>query len=383
MSSLASEGDDVVIVAAYRTPNGRRRGFFKSLKNDELMYAAISGIMKGTGLDPRLVDEVVLGHVLSPMNGSVAARMAALRAGIPVSTPVMTVNRQCGSSLESVSIVADKIRLGRIEVGLAGGFESMTWHELPRDHDLSRNSEDSEDVSDCLLPLGEVAEILSERYGVTREMADEYATESQGRALSARERGLFDGEIIPVDVGGRVVVQDEGIRETRLERIRELRPAFREDGVCTAANSSQLSDGASAVLLMRRWRAVELGMPIVCKFVDFVAVGVRPRDMGIGPAAAIQKLLERNNLSKEQIACFEINEAFACQMLCCLKELDVSMERVNMYGGSIALGHPVGSSGTRILCTLLSVMKNECLGGYGVVSLCVGSGHGVAALVER
>lgn len=384
MPAPGDSEDDVVIVAAYRTPNGKAtRGSFKDLKNDELISIAIAGVVERTGIDPKIIEEVIVGHALSPMNGSIAARMGALRCGIPIETPVMTINRQCGSGLESISLIADKIKLNRIEVGLAGGFESMTSYGLPKEHELRRNNTDSQDVLDCLVSLGEVSEILAERYGITREMADEYAIESQGKALRAKEGNLFSGEMIPVSVNERMIVCDEGIRETSLEKIKDLKPVFRINGVSTAANASQLSDGASVVLLMKRKKAIDLNMPVMGVFIDFIAVGVRPRDMGIGPAIAIPKLLERNNLRKDQVSCFEINEAFASQMLCCIKELDIDMNKVNKYGGSIALGHPIGSSGGRIVCTLLNVMRNEGLRGYGVVSLCVGSGHGVAALIRR
>ncbi|KMV65988.1 acetyl-CoA C-acyltransferase [Encephalitozoon cuniculi EcunIII-L] len=375
--------EDVVVVGALRTPIGRAtRGKLRSLRNDELVTAAIRGIIEKTGIDPRLIEEVILGHCLSSMEGNVAARMGALRAGVPVETPVMIINRLCGSGLESVGLIAEKIRSGRIEIGLAGGFESMTSYGLPKEYTLSRGGA-CEDAEDCMLTLGEVSEMLGKTHGVTRSEADEYAVTSQKRALEATKKGHFLAEIIPMRVGDETVERDEGIRETSLGTIESLKPVFRQDGVCTSANSSQLSDGASAVLLMKRRRADELGLPVVAEFIDCIAVGLKPRDMGLGPVVAIEKLLKRNELEKDQISYFEINEAFASQVLCCLRKLQIGEDRVNRYGGSIALGHPIGASGARIVCTLLSVMKNEALEGYGVASLCVGAGHGVAALFRR
>lgn len=375
--------EDVVVVCALRTPIAKAgRGKFKNLKNDELIGAAVHGVIKKTGIDPQAIEEVVLGHCLSSMEGSIAARMGVLRAGIPASTPVMTINRICGSGLESIGLIAEKIKLGKIEVGLAGGFESMTSYGLPKEYNLSRKEENT-DAEDCLLGLGEVSEMLGKTYGITREEADKYAVESQNRAAEATKKGIFLREIIPMEIEGETVEHDEGIRETLLEVIGNLKPVFRQDGICTPANSSQLSDGASAVLLMTRAKASDLGLPAIAEFVDFATVGLKPRDMGLGPVFAIEKLLKKNGLEKEQISCFEINEAFASQVLCCLKELGIARERVNKCGGAIALGHPIGASGARIVCTLLNTMEKEQPGKYGVAALCVGGGHGVAALFRK
>ncbi|AFM98460.1 acetyl-CoA C-acyltransferase [Encephalitozoon hellem ATCC 50504] len=375
--------EEVVIVCALRTPIAKaRKGKFRNLKNDELVTAAIRGVIEKTGINPNAIEEVILGHCLSSMEGSLAARMGALRAGVPVETPVMTVNRLCASGMESIGLIAEKIRSGKIDIGLAGGFESMSSHGLPKEYNLSRDGL-CEDAMDCLLPFGEVSEMLSKSLGITRIESDEYALTSQKRALDATKRGCFTREVIPMRIGGESVKDDEGIRETSLEVIRNLKPVFRDDGICTSANSSQLSDGASAILLMRRKKADELGLPVIAEFVDLVVTGLKPRDMGLGPVAAIEKLLERNNLKKDEISCFEINEAFASQVLCCLQRLGIDRSKVNKYGGAIALGHPLGASGARIVCTLLNVMENESSGEYGVASLCVGSGYGIAALFKK
>ncbi|AFN83181.1 3-ketoacyl CoA thiolase-like protein [Encephalitozoon romaleae SJ-2008] len=378
-----TSGEEVVIVCALRTPIGRAgKGKLKSLKNDELITAAIQGVIEKTRIDPKLIEEVVLGHCLSSMEGSVAARIGALRAGIPAETPVMTINRLCASGMESIGLIAEKIKSGRIEIGLAGGFESMSSYGLPQEYNLSRN-ETSTDARDCFLSFGEVTEMLSKTYGITRDEADEYASMSQRRALEAMKKGNLLKEIIQMKVGDENIKDDEGIRETLLEVIKKLKPVFRDDGICTSANSSQLSDGASAILLMKRRKADELGLPVIGEFVDFIVVGLKPRDMGLGPVVAIEKLLDRNNLKKDQISYFEINEAFASQVLCCLRRLGIGEDKVNRYGGAIALGHPIGASGARIVCTLLNVMENESLGEYGVASLCVGAGHGIAALFKK
>ncbi|KAG5860087.1 acetyl-CoA C-acyltransferase [Encephalitozoon hellem] len=375
--------EEVAIVCALRTPIAKaRKGKFRNLKNDELVTTAIRGVIEKTGIDPNAIQEVILGHCLSSMEGSLAARMGALRAGVPVETPVMTVNRLCASGMESVGLIAEKIRSGKIDIGLAGGFESMSSHGLPKEYNLSRDGL-CEDAMDCLLPFGEVSEMLSKSLGITRIESDEYALMSQKRALDATKRGCFTREVVPMSIGGESVKDDEGIRETSLEVIRNLKPVFRDDGICTSANSSQLSDGASAILLMRRKKADELGLPVIAEFVDLVVMGLKPRDMGLGPVVAIEKLLERNNLKKDEISCFEINEAFASQVLCCLQRLGVDRSKVNKYGGAIALGHPLGASGARIVCTLLNVMENESSGEYGVASLCVGSGYGIAALFKK
>jgi acetyl-CoA acyltransferase 1 len=381
---MTTDLDDVVIVAAYRTPNSKAdRGNFRNLKNDQLIAAAMEGTLRRAGVDPALVEDVVVGHVLSPMNGTVALRMAAMRIGIPTDVPVSTTNRQCGSGLDSISIIADRIRLGKIQIGLAGGFESMSSHKLPTGYDLSRPEDDATDAGDCFLSMGETSEILAEQYKITREEADEAAYESHRRALWATEAGLFLKEMIPVEVEGKMVTCDDGIREPDMEKMSRLRPVFRESGISTAGNSSQLSDGAAAVLLMSKSRAEELRLPVLGTFVDYLAVGVRPCLMGEGPVLAIRKLLERNGLTLDQVGYFEINEAFASQYVHCLKKLGISGNNVNLYGGAIALGHPVGCSGARLVCTLLNVMKNEEIQGYGVVSLCVGSGLGVAALIRK
>lgn len=375
--------DDIVIVSALRTPIAKAgRGAFRGLTNDVLVYHAIKGILDKTRIDPSLIDEVCFGHGLSPMNGSTALRIGALRAGLSLVTPVSTFNRQCGSGLDSVSIIANKIRVGEIEIGLAGGFESMSFYPINQGK-ITCYEDDVDKVKECFISMGETAEILAEKYSITREESDIFAMNSHKRAAYATINKLYTNEIIPVKIDNSVITEDEGIRVTNLEKLASLKSVFRKGGICTAGNSSQLSDGASAVLLMKRHKAEELEKDILGSLIDYVCVGTNPSIMGQGPVPAIRKLLHRNNLAINDIDYFEINEAFACQALFCIKELEIDQKRVNLHGGAIALGHPIGCTGSRLVASLLNVMGLNNMQGFGVVSLCVGTGQGVAALIRR
>jgi acetyl-CoA acyltransferase 1 len=376
--------NDVVIVGAWRTPFGKAgRGSFKDTSGDYLLYHTINESLIRAGLKPECIGEVVIGNMLSPGGGVVDARMAALRVGIPVEVPVMTVNRQCGSGLEAVYNIASKIREGRIEIGVAGGYEFMTKNHLPTTFHVSEVVKEDRNSRDCLLLMGETSEVLAEKYGLGREEVDNFfAYESHEKALNARERGDFKNEIIPIPLPGVLVENDDGVRRSTREGLSKLKPVFRGDGVSTAGNSSQLSDGASVVILAKRKTALKMNLKVYGVFADYVSVGVEPCVMGIGPAKAIPKLLDRNKLRVEDVEVFEINEAFGSQALCCMNELGIKRENLNRYGGAIAIGHPVGCTGGRLIATLLNVMR-DCKSSYGVVSLCVGSGMGVAALIYK
>ncbi|KAF7684569.1 3-ketoacyl-CoA thiolase, peroxisomal [Astathelohania contejeani] len=379
MTSISKNEEDVVIVAAYRTPFGKAsKGSFKNITVDYLLYTAISGSLNRANISPELIEEVVLGNVLCNSGGTIESRMACLRSGIPVSTPVMTINRQCGSGLEAVYNIVQKIREGSIEVGMAGGFESMTKNMMPNSYDTCTEVQKDENAKDCLLSMGMVSENMAEIFNILRNVADIYATKSQNRAVLSKNK--FQNEIIPVKIDGIEVFEDDGIRNTSVDSLAKLRPAFKENGVSTAGNSSQLSDGAAIVILMKRKTAIKLGCSISGVFIDYCAVGVEPGIMGIGPVKAIPKLLKRNNLEVDDISVFEINEAFAVQAICCIEELHLDTDKVNKYGGSIALGHPLGASGARLIGTILNIMNS---GDLGVVSLCVGTGMGVAALIRK
>lgn len=373
--------NDIVIVSALRTAVCKAgRGSFKDLTNDMLVFYAIKGTLDALKIDPCKIDEICLGHGLSPMNGTTALRVGALRSGIPLTVPMSTINRQCGSGLDSIEIIANKIKLGKIEIGLAGGFESMSSYSIDSGK-LTENENDSKKVKDCFLSMGATAEILAEKHAISRSDTDLYAYDSHMKAFNSVE--MRKKEIIPVCIDNKVIDFDDGVREPSLEKMNNLKSVFKENGVCTAGNSSQLSDGASVILLMKRKKALELNLEIKGTVVDFASVGLEPSVMGEGPVPAIEKLLKQNNLQISDIEYFEINEAFACQALYCIKKLGINKNKVNLYGGAIAIGHPIGSTGGRLVGTVLNVMNNKHLKGYGIVSMCVGTGQGVALLLKN
>jgi acetyl-CoA acyltransferase 1 len=386
--------NDVVIVAAVRTPITRaRRGPFKDTLPDELLAAAFKGILERTKLNPALVDDIVVGNVLPPGGGATTARMAALVAGFPDTTSVMTCNRQCSSGLQAVAQIAAAIQNGTIEIGIGAGVESMTHHygagamgaasEKALEHPVA---------ADCLMPMGITSENVAAEFNITRAKQDAFAAESHRRAEAAQKAGLFNEEIIPVTVNvedkdGNVrqvtVTADDGIRPgTTVEKLSKLKPAFSEDGTTTAGNASQVSDGAAAVLLMRRAKAQELGLPILGKFVTSATVGVPPNVMGIGPAFAIPRAAQLAGIRVSDIDIIELNEAFASQAVYCIEYLKLDPARVNPKGGAIALGHPLGCTGARQVATLLPELKRQNKR-IGAISMCIGTGMGMAAIFER
>ena len=321
--------------------------------------------------------------------------MAAAHVGFPVSTSVHTVNRACASSLQSLTSIADAIAVGRIDVGIAGGMESMTrnygskaiptelWPEL-------KNSEFKE-ARDCIMPMGVTSENVARRYGVGRREQDEFAVESHRRAAVAREKGLGKEDIVAVEVedadraGTMVVDKDDGIRpNSSIEALAKLPPAFDKEGTTTAGNSSQVSDGASAILLARRSTAMQLGLRPLARFVASSVVGVPPDEMGVGPAYAVPRLLQQTGLEMKDVAVWEINEAFASQAVYCIRELGLEKAleegKINPRGGAIALGHPLGATGARLVGGLVGEMEE---GEVGVATLCVGTGMGMAACVVK
>ncbi|KAL6817821.1 Thiolase, N-terminal domain-containing protein [Trichoderma sp. SZMC 28015] len=359
-------------------------------------------------MDPALVDDVGVGVVLSELGGSKAGRMALNHAGYPNSTSLFTANRACASSLQSISLVAAEIQNGMVDVGIGAGMESMTRNygsrAVPVDVWPALRDSEEKHVRDCVMPMGLTSENVAERYGVDRGIQDQVAAESHVRAARARDAGWFDSQIVPVttrfqevDKQGNAVGEEQQITVTRDDGIRtgvtaealaKLKPAFKPDGKSTAGNSSQISDGAAATLLMRRSTATELGLSgrIMGKFVGATTVGCDPDEMGIGPALAIPKLLNRLGLKKEDVDRWEINEAFASQVVYCLRELGL-MEawekgKVNPDGGAIALGHPLGATGARMTSTLMHGLARQ-EGQVGVVSMCVGTGMGMAGLFVR
>lgn len=392
-SSSASD-DDVVIVSAVRTPIARaHKGSFKDTPPEDLLTAAIKAVVEKVKLDPKHVQDIQVGNVLPPGGGAGVARMASFYAGFPVETSVMTVNRQCSSGLQACANIVAAIKAGFIEVGIGAGVESMTlgWGPTAQPTTISEKINDVKLAADCLLPMGITSENVAERYGVSRDKQDAFSALSHAKAAKAQELQLFE-EIIPVKVKVKddkgnekeiVVSQDEGIRkETTADRLAKLQPAFKKGGSTTAGNSSQVSDGAAAVLMMKRSTAKKLNMPILGKFLSFAVVGVPPDVMGIGPAFAIPKALEQAGITKDQVDVFEINEAFASQALYSCEKLGLDMSKVNPLGGAIALGHPLGCTGARQIATILPQLKRNN-GKYGVISMCIGTGMGAAAVIQK
>lgn len=383
----------VVIASAVRTPFTRaHKGEFKDTRPDTLAAIAIKeAVARVPGLKPADVEDVVLGCAMPEAEqGMNVARQAALLAGLPDTVPAMTINRFCSSGTQSIAQVAQAIMAGSIQVGVAGGTESMTMVPMGGNK-VSANPEIMEKFPEVYTSMGVTAENIASRYSVSREDADKFAYESQRRAATAREQGKFKEETVPVtttyyDEDGKAkqvtVSVDTILRpDTTLEGLSKLRPAFNAKGVVTAGNASPLTDGAAAAVVMSEEKAKELGVKPLGYFLDFQVAGVPPEIMGVGPVPAVKKLLARNKLEVKDIDVFELNEAFAAQALHCIRELGIPLDKVNPNGGAIALGHPLGVSGTRLVATILYELKRRG-GRYGVVTMCIGGGMGAAALIE-
>ncbi|XP_035993556.1 3-ketoacyl-CoA thiolase, peroxisomal [Fundulus heteroclitus] len=392
-SSVPGTGEEVVVVHGRRTAIGKaKRGSFKDTTPDELLSAVMSAVLADVGLPAARLGDVCVGNVLQPGAGALMARVAHFLSGFPETVPVYTVNRQCSSGLQALLNIAGAIRSGSIELGLACGVESMSLRSIGNPGDLSSRLVENDKARDCLVPMGITSENVAERFGVSREKQDAFALSSQLKAAQAQNSGRFDQEIVPVtvsvtDESGREsrlqVRKDEGIRTgTTLDGLSRLRPAFKPDGSTTAGNSSQVSDGAAAVLLGRRSAVEVLGLPVLAVLRGSAVVGVPPDLMGIGPAVAIPAALRQAGLSLDDIDVFEINEAFASQALYCVEKLGLPLEKVNPNGGAIALGHPLGCTGARQVVTLLNELRRRGRRAYGVVSMCIGTGMGAAAVFE-
>ncbi|KAG1707898.1 3-ketoacyl-CoA thiolase B, peroxisomal [Phytophthora capsici] len=387
--------EDVVIVSAQRTPITKaRRGGFKDTTPDVLLGHVLQAVLKQAKVDPKLVGDVVVGNVLQPGAGAGMARMAQLAAGIPHTVPLHVLNRQCSSGLQAVANVTAAIKAGYYDIGIAAGVECMSLAGIGKDVPTVNWERVGEvqDAMDCTVPMGITSENVAEKYGITRAKQDELAALSHAKAAAAQANGWFKEEITPVstiikDKDGNeksvIISQDDGVRAgTSVEKLAKLKPAFKEGGSTTAGNSSQVSDGAAAVLLMRRSVAKQMGLPILGRFVSFAVAGVPPALMGIGPAYAIPEALQKAGLTQNQIDVFEINEAFASQATYCVEKLGIPIEKVNPKGGAIALGHPLGCTGARQVSTLLYQLKRKNQR-YGVISMCIGTGMGAAAVFER
>ncbi len=393
MSALAS-WPPLLLAAPVRTPIGKFGGALAALSAADLGAAAAGACLERAGLDPAAVDQVIFGHARQAGGGPNVARQIAHRADVPPERPAFTVNQACGSGLQAVLCAARAIRLGEARLVLAGGTESMsnTPYLLPRarwgrrlGHDELVDGMYRDGFCDPLsgLIMGETAEELAAESGIDRAAADRWAAGSQQRCERARAAGRFDRELTPVDAGGASpVAADEhprdGVTEAGLAR---LPTVFRDGGTVTAGNASGITDGAAALLVASPERAAELGLAAAGRLIDWEVVGVEPRVMGIGPVPAVRRLLARRRLDYCDVDQVELNEAFASQVLACLAELPFDPERVNPDGGAIALGHPIGCTGARILVTLLHGLAARG-GSRGVATLCVSGGLGVAALVE-
>eukprot|EP01016_Furgasonia_blochmanni_P033164 TRINITY_DN3449_c0_g1_i1.p1 TRINITY_DN3449_c0_g1~~TRINITY_DN3449_c0_g1_i1.p1 ORF type:complete len:492 (-),score=199.86 TRINITY_DN3449_c0_g1_i1:357-1832(-) len=388
--------DDVVICAAVRTPLTKsKRGPLKDTPTEVLLATVFKGIIDRTKLDPKYVNDMCIGNVLAPGAAATNARMGQFLAGFPDTVPVNTTDRLCSSGLEAVATIASKIKAGLIDVGIAGGVENMSLYDMQGMVDVNILSDlvfDNEKARNCLLSMGQTSENVAEKYGISREKQDSLAVLSHQKAAKAQELGLFDSEIVPVkttvkDDKGQakevVVSKDDGIRkDTTVAGLAKLKPAFKKDGSTTAGNASQVSDGAAAVLLARRSHAQKLGLPILARFITYQVAGVPPEVMGIGPAYAIPLALEKAGLKTSDIDIYEINEAFASQATYSIEKLGIDLNKVNPKGGAIALGHPLGCTGSRQMATILPELKRTN-GRYGVLSMCIGTGMGAAAVIER
>ncbi len=398
-STLGTPGvkaaDDVVIVAARRTAITKaRRGGFKDTPVEDLLIPVFQAVLKDSGLAADKIGDIIVGSVLgSNVQRANEARMAALMAGIPDSVPIHTINRQCSSGLQAVAHVAASIKAGYYDIGLAAGVESMSLAKFGWEGSINPRVFLHQQAKDCLLPMGITSENVAAQWKVPRQTQDELAVLSHQRACAAIKGGKFKDEIVPVTTtvvdpktGAKKTVTvdtDEGARpDTTLAGLSKLKPAFLPGGSTTAGNASQVSDGAAAVLLTTRARAQELGLPILGAFRGFATVGVPPAVMGVGPAFAIPAVLEQVGLTKDQIDVYEINEAFASQATMSVQHVGLDMARVNPNGGAIALGHPLGCTGARLMSTLLNELKRH-LNPYGVISMCIGSGLGAAGVNEN
>lgn len=392
-------GERVVIVEGVRTPIGRYGGALKEINSGFLGSHVIGKLLEKASLSPVKVDEVILGEVRQSTESSNVARVAAIRAGISVEKPAFTVNRLCASGMQAITSGVQQIQSNQAAVVVAGGTESMSCSAIylrgarfggDKTYLVDSNIEAGQQPKEIYgedMGMGITAENVAEKYGISREDQDAFAILSQKRAAVAIEDGKFIEEIVPYEIETRkgtiIFDKDEHPRpETTIEKLAQLKGVFKRDGSVTAGNACGRNDGASAVLLMSESTAKNHSLTPRVAIVDWVAVGVRPEIMGIGPVPAIRKLLEKTNLSIKEIDLFEINEAFASQALAVQRELNIDSEKLNVNGGAIALGHPVGSTGSRLVVTLMHELQRRG-GRYGIASLCVGGGQGMAILIEN
>lgn len=390
---------EVVIVAARRTAIGNFGGSLSSIPAPELGATVIKALLAQTGVKPEQVSEVIMGQILTAGVGQNPARQALIKAGIPVEVPAMTINQVCGSGLKAVELAAQAIKCGDAEIVIAGGQESMSLspYILPAmrngarmGHTKSLDTMICDGLTDVYSQehMGITAENVAERFNVTREMQDEFALQSQNKAEAAQAAGKFNDEIVPVSIPQRkgdpiVFDKDEFIRKgATLDSIKKPRPAFKKDGTVTAANASGINDGAAAVMLMSADKARELGLTPLATIKSYASTGCEPDIMGMGPVEASRAALKKAGWTVDDLDLIEANEAFAAQSVAVANELKFDKSKVNVNGGAIALGHPIGASGCRILVTLLHEMQRQNAK-KGLATLCIGGGMGTAVTVER
>jgi acetyl-CoA acyltransferase len=389
---------EAVIVSAVRTAVGKApKGTLRNTRPDDLGAAVIKeAVQRIPQLDVNEIDDVIMGCAFPEAHqGMNVARTAAILAGLPVETSAMTVNRYCSSGLQTIAIAADRIRTGAAEVIIAGGLETMSMIPMGG-YTFRPNPKLVESYPDYYLNMGLTAENLAQKYNISREEADEFSLRSHRAAAAAIQEGKFKDEIVPVkvrvdetDEKGRVLQRevlfdtDEGVRyDTSLESLSKLKPVFHAKGVVTAGNSSQMSDGAAACVVMSAEKAEKLGLKPLARFVSYATAGCLPEEMGIGPVYAIPKALKLAGLKLEEIGLIELNEAFAVQSLAVIKLLELNLERINVNGGAIALGHPLGCTGAKLTATLIREMHRRDVR-YGMVTMCVGGGMGAAGIFEK
>ena len=390
---------NVVIASAVRTPIGKFRGALKDVPAVELGQAVAEEALSRAGLTPADVDEVIFGHARQAGNGPNLARQIGCRAGVPVDRPAFTINKACASGLKAITLAYQSIVTGENQIVLAGGVEQMSqipyllmkarWgYRLGDETLVDAMHRDGYYCPLAEMMMGRTAEVLVEEYGISREEQDRFALESHQKAVCAWEEGRFDAEIVPVDAPVRKgttvrVERDERPRtDTSMEKLARLRPVFKEDGTITAGNASGITDGAAAVVVMRADQAQALGIKPLAHIEAFASAGVEPRRMGMGPVPATRKVLAQTGLSLDDIDLIELNEAFAAQVLAVERELDWDVSRRNVHGGAVALGHPTGCTGTRIVVTLLYAMRKRDVE-WGLATLCVSGGLGMSLLVRR
>lgn len=388
---------EAVIVSSVRTAVGKSgKGALRTTRPDDLAAVAIkSALERVPQIDPQEIEDVIIGCATPEAEqGMNVARIASLRAGLPVEVSAMTINRFCSSGLQAISLAADSVMTGRAEIAIGGGTESMSMIPMGGNK-VSANPWLVNNYPDTYLSMGLTAERLARRFGVTREQADEFSLNSHKKALAAITAGHFEDEIVPVPVSfttpngskpKRIDITfkvDEGPRaDTTIDALAKLKPAFHAKGTVTAGNSSQTSDGAAASVVMSADKARQLGIKPLARFVAFATAGYKPEEMGLGPVYAIPKVLKMTGLSLDQIDLIELNEAFAAQALSVIKEAGLDIKKINPNGGAVALGHPLGCTGAKLTATIIRELKRKN-GKYGIVTMCIGGGMGAAGIIEN